>query len=222
VCEHKYKGSRVKVKLLTTSKVSIIVLCTVLCISYIFSNEELAETEGLQNENLNTASIERGQNLVAVGNCAGCHTSDSDQPYAGGYPFKTPFGTIYSTNITPDRETGIGGWSYAAFRRAMTEGVDRKGEHLYPVFPYDHFSKMKDSDINDIYNYVMALEPIIKEKTDNDLFFPFNLRKPLLVWKFMFLDGSTFKEDASLTKKQNRGAYLVKGLAHCSACHLCS
>ena len=219
MCEHKYKGSRVKVKLLTASKISIIVLCTVLCISYIFSNEELAETEGLQNENLNTASIERGQNLVAVGNCAGCHTSDSDQPYAGGYPFKTPFGTIYSTNITPDRETGIGGWSYAAFRRAMTEGVDRKGEHLYPVFPYDHFSKMKDSDINDIYNYVMALEPIIKEKTDNDLFFPFNLRKPLLVWKFMFLDSSTFKEDASLTKNQNRGAYLVKGLAHCSACH---
>ena len=138
----------------------------VLVRSDFFRNIELAETKTLKSGILNSASIERGQNLVAIGNCMGCHTASSDEPYAGGYSLKTQFGTIYSTNITPDQETGIGSWSYAAFKRAMTKGINRKGEHLYPVFPYEHFSKMTDSDIRDIYSYIMALEPIEKEKIE--------------------------------------------------------
>tara|TARA_Y100000739_G_scaffold68803_1_gene57826 strand:- start:1756 stop:3066 length:1311 start_codon:yes stop_codon:yes gene_type:complete len=209
----------VKVKLVTVSTFLVILLCTVFGISYFFRNIELAETKTLKSGILNSASIERGQNLVAIGNCMGCHTASSDEPYAGGYSLKTQFGTIYSTNITPDQETGIGSWSYAAFKRAMTKGINRKGEHLYPVFPYEHFSKMTDSDIRDIYSYIMALEPIEKEKIENNLSFPFNIRKLLIAWKFIFLDDEPIKEDINLTDEQNHGAYLVKSLAHCSACH---
>ena len=208
-----------KVKLLTVSTFFVIFICAFLGVLYLFKNIELAETKTLKSDTLNPTSLERGQNLVAIGNCMGCHTSSSNEPYAGGYAFKTQFGTIYSTNITPDRETGIGGWSYTAFKRAMTKGINRKGEHLYPIFPYEHFSKLKEADIKDIYNYIMALEPIKKEKTENNLSFPFNIRKLLIAWKFIFLDDKPIKDDANITTKQNRGAYLVKGLAHCSACH---
>ena len=208
-----------KVKLLTVSTFFVIFICAFLGVLYFFKNIELAETKTLKSDTLNPTSLERGQNLVAIGNCMGCHTSSSNEPYAGGYAFKTQFGTIYSTNITPDRETGIGGWSYTAFKRAMTKGINRKGEHLYPIFPYEHFSKLKEADIKDIYNYIMTLEPIKKEKTENNLSFPFNIRKLLIAWKFIFLDDKPIKDDANITTKQNRGAYLVKGLAHCSACH---
>ena len=120
-----------KVKLLTVSTFFVIFIFAFLGVLYFFKNIELAETKTFRSDTLHPTSLERGQNLVAIGNCMGCHTSSSNEPYAGGYAFKTQFGTIYSTNITPDRETGIGGWSYTAFKRAMKKGVNREGEHLY-------------------------------------------------------------------------------------------
>ena len=100
--------------------------------------------------------IVKGADLARIGNCADCHTAAHGKPYAGGRPLKTPFGTIYGTNITPDSETGIGTWPEAAFARAMREGVDREGRHLYPAFPYDHFTRLTDEDVRALYAFIMT------------------------------------------------------------------
>jgi len=101
-------------------------------------------------------SLTRGAELAAIGNCNDCHTAPGGKPYAGGRALKTPFGTIYGTNIKPDPDTGIGRWSEAAFSRAMREGLDRQGRHLYPAFPYDHFTKLNDEDVKSIYAFIMT------------------------------------------------------------------
>src|SRR5437763_11126954 len=118
------------------------------------------------------ALVKRGAELAAIGNCNTCHTAPGGRTFAGGFPLPTPFGTIYSTNITPDAETGIGRWSEAAFRRAMREGVDRQGRHLYPAFPYDHFTLVSDGDYEPLYAYLMSREPVTAAPPSNDLRFP--------------------------------------------------
>jgi mono/diheme cytochrome c family protein len=163
--------------------------------------------------------IRRGAALAAIGNCNVCHTAPNGRPYAGGYPVKTPFGTIYGTNITPDAETGIGRWSEAAFRRAMREGLDREGRHLYPAFPYDHFTRMTDEDIGAIYAFVMTREPVRAATPPNALAFPFNIRAMIAVWKGLFLERGVFQPDPRQSADWNRGAYLSHGLGHCGACH---
>jgi mono/diheme cytochrome c family protein len=165
------------------------------------------------------ASIARGAQLAAVGNCKVCHTASSGRPYAGGRPFKTPFGTVYSTNITPEPETGIGRWSEAAFVRAMREGLGREGRNLYPAFPYDHFTKLTDEDLKAIYGFIMTREAVHDEGRANELRFPFGFRSLLSVWKLLFFERGAFQPDASKTSEWNRGAYLVEGLGHCGACH---
>ena len=166
------------------------------------------------------ALVERGRVLANYGDCTACHTRPDGPPFAGNLPLKTPFGTIYTTNITPDAETGIGTWSKEAFRRSMKDGVDRKGNHLYPAFPYDHFTKVKDADIDAIYAYLMAaVEPVRETTRGNDFGFPFNIRATLAVWKALFLDKTPFKPDPSKDAEWNEGAYLVEGLGHCAACH---
>src|SRR5919108_239190 len=110
--------------------------------------------------NFDPTLIARGRALAALGNCIACHTVPGGKAFAGGLAVPTPFGTIYSTNITPDRDTGIGSWSEAAFRRAMREGVDREGQHLYPAFPYDHFVLVTDEDVSALYAYLMTREPV--------------------------------------------------------------
>lgn len=164
--------------------------------------------------------IERGRVLANYGDCHACHTREDGAPYAGNLPISTPFGVIYTSNITPDRDTGIGTWSKEAFHRSMKEGVGRTGNHLYPAFPYDHFTKVKDEDIDAIYAYLMGGVAPVKEMTKpNDLGFPFNIRATLAVWKALFLDKTPFKPDASKDAEWNEGAYLVEGLGHCGACH---
>ena len=119
------------------------------------------------------ALVERGRVLANYGDCTACHTRPDGPPFAGNLPLKTPFGTIYTSNITPDTETGIGTWSKEAFRRALKDGVDREGHHLYPAFPYDHFTKVKDADIDAIYAYLMAaVEPVRETTRGNDFGFP--------------------------------------------------
>lgn len=163
--------------------------------------------------------IDRGEVIAGLGNCQTCHTTDPDQPYAGGLAMPTPFGTIHSTNITPDPETGIGQWSQEAFARAMREGVDRSGSHLFPAFPYTHFTKMTDEDVADLYAYVMTREPIQAEAPENTLGFPFNIRMLQAGWKLLFFDEGRYQADDSMGEEWNRGAYLAEGLGHCSACH---
>ena len=132
------------------------------------------------------ATIARGQQLAALGDCAVCHTSANGILNAGGRPLPTPFGTIYSTNITPDVETGIGAWSYPAFERAMREGIHRDGRHLYPAFPYTHFAKTTDADMQALYAYLMAQPPVRAETPHNALAFPFNLRPLMAGWNALF------------------------------------
>jgi nicotinate dehydrogenase subunit B len=165
------------------------------------------------------ATIARGRQLAALGDCAVCHTSANGAVNAGGRAIETPFGTIYATNITPDVETGIGAWSYPAFERAMREGIHRDGRHLYPAFPYTHFAKTSDADLQALYAYLMARPAVRAESPKNDLAFPFNLRPLMAGWNALFHQPGTFQPAATKSPTWNRGAYLVEGLGHCGACH---
>ncbi len=165
------------------------------------------------------ATIARGRQLAALGDCAVCHTVANGIVNAGGRPLETPFGIIYSTNITPDVETGIGAWSYPAFERAMREGIHRDGRHLYPAFPYTHFARTSDADLQALYAYLMAQAPVRADTPKNNLAFPFNLRPLMAGWNALFHRASAFAADATKSETWNRGAYLVEGLGHCGACH---
>ena len=165
------------------------------------------------------ATIERGRQLAALGNCAVCHTMTDGILNAGGRAIETPFGTIYSTNITPDVETGIGGWSYPAFERAMREGIHRDGRQLYPAFPYTHFARTTDADLQALYAYLMAQTPVRAGNRAPALAFPFNWRPLMAGWNALFHRPRAFAADATKSALWNRGAYLVEGLGHCGACH---
>jgi nicotinate dehydrogenase subunit B len=165
------------------------------------------------------ATIARGQQLAALGDCAVCHTLANGAVNAGGRAIETPFGTVYSTNITPDPATGIGGWSYPAFERAMREGIHRDGRHLYPAFPYPHFAKATDADLQALYAYLMAQAPVHTENPKTRLGFPFNWRPLMAGWNALFHQPAIFEADATKSEAWNRGAYLVEGLGHCGACH---
>jgi nicotinate dehydrogenase subunit B len=165
------------------------------------------------------ATIARGRQLAALGDCAVCHTVANGVINAGGRALETPFGTIYSTNITPDVETGIGAWSYPAFERAMREGIHRDGRHLYPAFPYPHFARTTDADLQALYAYLMAQAPVRADTPKNTLAFPFNLRPLMAGWNALFHQPGGFEADPKQSEIWNRGAYLVEGLGHCAACH---
>jgi mono/diheme cytochrome c family protein len=163
--------------------------------------------------------VKRGRDLAAIGNCSDCHTVRGGKSFAGGLPVPTPFGTIFSSNITPDAETGIGRWSEAAFRRAMQSGVNRDGQHLYPTFPYDHFTNVSDEDDQALYAYLMTRQPVHAPARENQLSFPLDQRFVIAGWKLLFLRRGTYQPDSTQSAEWNRGAYLVEGLAHCGACH---
>jgi len=165
------------------------------------------------------ASVDDGRYLAAAGNCMHCHTSPNGDPYAGGVPFHTPFGVLYSTNITSDPESGIGSWSFADFHASMKRGVRPDGTHLYPAFPYTDFAHLTDRDIASLYLFLQTLTPSQASVPDNALTFPFSQRALLGPWKWLFHDTKTYEEDQSKSPQWNRGAYLVEGLGHCGACH---
>jgi mono/diheme cytochrome c family protein len=171
------------------------------------------------SQSFDSALIKRGRDLAAIGNCNDCHTVRGGKNFAGGLPVPTPFGTIYSSNITPDGETGIGRWSEAAFRRAMQSGVNRDGQHLYPTFPYDHFTHVSDDDDRALYAFLMTQRPVRAPARANDLAFPFNQRIAVAGWKVLFLRHETHQPNPAQSAEWNSGAYLVEGLAHCGACH---
>ncbi|MEA2852442.1 MAG: hypothetical protein QOE02_2461, partial [Rhodospirillaceae bacterium] len=163
--------------------------------------------------------VAKGEALAGGGYCAACHTAKGGQTFAGGYAMATPFGVIHSTNITPDPETGIGTWSEAAFARAMHEGVSRDGSHLYPVFSYDHFTKLSDEDVRALYAYFMTRAPVHAPAPPNGIPFPFNIRYLQAGWKLLFFRPGRFEPDGEKSAEWNRGAYLARGLSHCGACH---
>jgi len=163
--------------------------------------------------------VARGRSLAALGNCITCHTSEEGKPFAGARALSTPFGTIYSTNITPDLETGIGRWSEVDFRRAMHQGIDARGRDLYPAFPYDHFTRVTDDDVAALYAYLMTRDPERAEVPPNRLSFPASLRSTIGIWKAAYFRPGVYRPDTSRSAEWNRGAYLVEGLGHCGACH---
>jgi mono/diheme cytochrome c family protein len=181
---------------------------------------EIATVDRPDPASFDRALVERGRVLANYGDCTACHTRPDGPPFAGNFPLRTPFGTIYTSNITPEPETGIGRWSKEAFRRSLKDGVSRKGHHLYPAFPYDQFTKIKDADIDAIYAYLMAsVEPVREATRANEFSFPFNIRPTLALWKLLFLDKSPLQPNSSKDAQWNEGAYLVESLGHCAACH---
>lgn len=165
------------------------------------------------------ATVERGGRLAAVGTCAACHTVDPSRPYAGGFALATPFGTVYSTNITPDARTGIGQWSEAAFTRALREGVSRDGHLLYPAFPYDHYTQLAQDDIRAMYAYFMTRPALDAPAHKNAMTFPFGFRPLVAFWNILYLKRDPWQPVAGQSAEWNRGAYLSVALAHCTACH---
>ncbi len=165
------------------------------------------------------ATIERGRQLAAAGDCVVCHTAPGGPPNAGGRAMDTPFGQIITTNLTPDPETGIGNWSFSAFQRAMREGISRDGHNLYPAFPYTAFAKTTDEDLTALYAYLMAQPPVRHQPPATQLAFPYSVRPLMGAWNAMFHDSTPYQPAPTQTVEWNRGAYLVNGLGHCGACH---
>lgn len=166
-------------------------------------------------------AVERGEYVVrAAGGCT-CHINPEldELSLSGGRPIETPFGTIYGTNITPDPDTGIGGWSDEDFLKAMREGIGPDGTVYYPVFPYTSFTGMTDQDVLDMKAYLDTLEPVANENKEPEFGFPYSLRSSISVWRGLHFDAGRFEPDPDQTDEWNRGAYLSEALAHCGECH---
>ena len=162
---------------------------------------------------------DRGKYLVQAADCQPCHSKEGGQPWAGGRALGTPFGTLYSANLTPDKDTGIGNWTPDQFYRALHEGIDDQGHHLYPAFPYNYFTRVTREDSDAMLAYLKTLAPVKEAPQRNDLSWPFSMRWLLTGWNWLFLDKDTFKANPSQSAEWNRGAYLVEVLGHCGACH---
>lgn len=176
----------------------------------------LAAAQPAQSE-----SLSRGTYLARAGDCHACHTADPPRaPFAGGRPINSPFGVIYSTNITPDPDHGIGKYTLEDFSRAVRNGIARDGHYLYPAMPYPSFSAIRDEDIRDLYDYFMhEVAPISHSPPETRLPFPFNIRTSLFFWDLLFVEDERFKARHDRDEQWNRGAYLVQSLGHCGACH---
>ena len=165
------------------------------------------------------ATLDKGRVLAELGGCVHCHTVEGGGRLSGGRLIETPFGRLWSTNLTPDVATGLGGWSFEAFRRALREGVSRDGHRLYPAFPFPSFAKASDDDITSLYAYLMSQPAVNSPSRAAHLRFPYSLRPLNALWNALYHDASPFVPDLNQTAQWNRGAYLVEGIGHCSACH---
>jgi len=163
--------------------------------------------------------VQRGAYLARAGNCGGCHTDRGGAPYAGGRAIPTPFGTVYASNLTPDAQTGIGAWNAAEFWRAMHHGRAKDGRLLYPAFPYPSFTLITRDDSDAIYAFLRSQAPVHQPNRPHELRFPYNQQAALAMWRALFFSPRTFERQASQSNEWNRGAYLVRGLGHCDACH---
>ncbi|WP_416424586.1 cytochrome c [Pseudomonas sp. App30] len=169
--------------------------------------------------NADDALIKKGEYLTRAADCEACHTTAGGQPFAGGTPFKTPMGTLFSPNITPDKDTGIGNWTDAQFLRAVHEGKGKDGENLYPAFPYTDYTALTDDDVLAIKAYLMSTPPVHNVVPANQMPFPFNQRWSLMFWNLINFKEGRFKPQPQQSEAWNRGAYLVDALGHCGQCH---
>lgn len=203
--------------------VVVIVLVVVLVALYLWSSRtdpSPGTAPALAGAPASADVLARGEYLTRAADCVACHTvAGAGRAFAGGVPFKLPFGTIYSTNITADRETGIGAWSDEEFVRAVRDGVAPGGRHLYPAFPYTSFTGLSRDDVLAIKSYLFSLDPVHAPARDNDLSFPFNQRWALGLWNAAFFHSGRFVVDSARPPTWNRGAYLARALGHCGECH---
>lgn len=173
-----------------------------------------------------SANLENGKTMFDVGGCASCHATqkkdakpDDRFQLGGGLAMHTPFGTFKAPNISPDPKVGIGTWSEIEFVNAMVRGVGRRGEHLYPSFPYTSYQRMRLDDVRDLFAFIKTLPAVATLSEPHQLGFPFNVRRGLGLWKLLYLDGKTYQDVPALSAQLNRGAYLVEGPGHCAECH---
>ena len=178
-----------------------------------------ADPAGVPPSLANASIVKRGEYLAHVADCVECHTAKGGHDYAGGFAFTLPFGTLYSTNITPDRDTGIGNYSDADFLNAVHRGIRRDGQPLYPAMPFASYTYMTDSDALAIKAYLFSLAPVHAPQRANGLVFPFNQRWLVGMWSWFFNANTRFEPNAGRSPAWNRGAYLAEALAHCGECH---
>ena len=173
----------------------------------------------LPAHNVNLAN---GKDMFNAGGCAACHAVPGQEDrtrLGGGLGLKSPYGTFYAPNISPDPGDGIGRWSEAEFVSAVMKGTSPDGSHYFPAFPYTSYQRMALADVRDMFAFMKTLPPVNGKVRDHDVAFPFNFRRLLGGWKFLFLDGQPFKPDPAQSAQWNRGAYLVNALSHCAECH---
>jgi mono/diheme cytochrome c family protein len=178
--------------------------------------------EGYDGDTTRTASkesITRGEYLARIGNCEACHTRRGGAAFAGGRGIPTPFGTVYATNLTPDSATGLGRWTAAEFWRALHNGRSRSGRLLYPAFPYPHYTEMRREDSDALFDYLRSLPAVAEPNVQHALRFPYNTQAALAVWRALYFRPGAYVDAAERPPEWNRGAYLVRGLGHCGACH---
>ncbi|WP_233842660.1 c-type cytochrome [Dyella sp. 2HG41-7] len=166
-----------------------------------------------------TSTVAQGEYLARAGDCIACHSNPGDKPFAGGRAMATPFGTLYSPNISPDAATGIGAWSADEFYAMLHTGKTRSGALLYPAMPFAAYTKVTRADSDAIFAYLKTVPPVHQENHEQDLRFPYNNRNLLLGWRTLYFQEGEYKPDSSKSSEWNRGAYLVEGLGHCSMCH---
>ncbi len=190
---------------MTTRRILSLVAATLLCAAPLSAAE--------------TGDVDAGHAVANAAGCSACHTGPSGEPFAGGTVLDSPFGKLAAPNITPDPETGIGGWTYDDFEGALRRGVNEDGMPLYPAMPYDHYTRMTDTDLDNLWAYIQTVKPVKNEVDVNRLPFPFNVRVSLFGWQALFFTEGRFEPDPSHSDEWNRGAYLVEALSHCGACH---
>ena len=163
--------------------------------------------------------VKHGEYLARAGDCISCHSTNGDAPYAGGFRLDTPFGYMLAPNITPDPDTGIGRWSANDFYRALHDGVNKRGEDMYPTMPYDFYTRVTRADIDAIFAYLRTVKPVRNAVDLNHLNFPFDIRMSMIGWRELYFNEGTYTPDPTKTASWNRGGYLIEGLGHCSDCH---
>lgn len=195
--------------------IAAIVTLALFPVSQISAQTTAMASQAPNNDDL----VKRGQYLVRAGDCMPCHTGAKGQEFAGGLPLNTPFGQVFSRNITPDKGTGIGDWSLDDFKQTMWNGKSRNGAYLYPTMPFPFYTAVTEDDLEAIFAYLQTLEPVAKANKPNGLMFPMSLRESMLGWRELYFTAGRFQPDTTKSDSWNRGAYLVEGLGHCGACH---
>ncbi|SOE87313.1 Cytochrome c, mono- and diheme variants [Burkholderia sp. YR290] len=194
-------------------------LATVTCGLMMWSGVARVQAQASASPGNNAEVIARGAYLARAGDCIACHTIPAGKLFGGGRAMATPFGTLYSPNISSDKETGIGEWTADEFYRMLHEGKSREGSVLYPAMPYASYTKVTRADSDAIYAYLQSTPPIHQPNRPHEMRFPYNQRKLLLGWRTLYFRPGEYKPDPAQSVEWNRGAYLVEGLGHCTMCH---